>query len=277
MARMSAGADGFPPICMIGPSPVYGVTLQLCFDRWVRLRWTPNVSVILSLALVCLAAAARSSAVQMPPAARFAVPILCTENQLAARTKARGTGVIVDASGIILTAAHVILEAKLDCTLTVLVPNDEWSRASKFYTFSVQQCSADRLLDIAACHIKPLDTLRDWSFVRVARIQTRGWKPGSIATITGFTGWGWFPTMAQGTLLSAQIYRTPEGCYCELAVGAPTHEGMSGSPMVNEDGEVIGLVTLAGTGKFRGLSFGTSTASAAGFLRKYGLGGALVR
>ena len=88
-------------------------------------------------ALTCAAAQAQTAA------ARFAVPVLCTDNQLAAHTKARGTAVIVDASGLILTAAHVILEAKLYCTLTVLVPNDEWSRASTFHAFAVQQCSAD--------------------------------------------------------------------------------------------------------------------------------------
>jgi len=230
------------------------------------------------LAPLCLVNAERSGALELPsPAARFAVPILCTENQLAARTKARGTAVIVDASGVILTAAHVILEANLYCTLTVLVPNDEWSRASKFYPFAVQECSADRLLDIAVCRIRPRDPLHDWSFVRAAKIQTRGWKPGAVTTITGFTGWGWFPTVARGKLLLPQLYRTREGCYCELAVDTVTHEGMSGSPMVNEDGEVIGVITLSGTGKFHGLSFGTSTAGAAAFLRKYGLGSALAR
>ena len=213
----------------------------------------------------------------MPIAARFAVPILCTENQLSPRTKARGTGVVVDASGVILTAAHVILEAKPDCILTVLVPNDEWSRATKFYSFAVQQCSTDRLLDIAACRIKPLDTLRDWSFVRAAMIETRGWKADDTTTITGFTGWGWFPTVVRGKLQSPQLYRTRDGCYCELAVDAVTHEGMSGSPMVDENGHVVGLITLSGTGKFRGLSFGTSTASATAFLRKSGLGGSLAR
>ncbi len=241
------------------------------------MRLTSKIAVILSLVLVCLVKAEHSSADSPPAAARFAVPILCTENQLAASTRARGTGVIVDASGVILTAAHVILEAKIFCTLTVLVPNDEWTRATKFYSFSIQQCSADRLLDIAACRIKPLDPLRDWSFVRAAKIETRGWKAGAVTTTTGFTGWGWFPIVVRGHLLPPQLYRTRDGCYCELAVDVITHEGMSGSPMLNEDGEVIGLITLSGSGKFRGLSFGTGMASAAPFLRSYGLGSAMTR
>jgi len=208
-------------------------------------------------------------------APRFAVPILCTDNQHAAHTKARGTAVIVDTSGVILTAAHVVQEAQLDCTLTVLAPNDEWSRASKFYAFAVQQCSADPLLDIAVCHIAALDRLKDWSFLRAAQIRTRGWKAGSFATITGFTGWGWFPTVVRGQILPPQLYHTHEGCYCDVAVSVETHEGMSGSPIVDDGGAVIGVVTLAGTGKFRGASFGTSLANAVGFLRKSGWSGPL--
>jgi len=214
------------------------------------------------------------SAAQVPSvAARFAVPVLCTNNQLAAHTKARGTAVIIDASGVILTAAHVVLEAELYCTLTVLVPNDDWSRAAKFYALVVQQCSADPLLDIAVCRITPLDRLKDWGFLRVAQLHTGGWKPGAFATITGFTGWGWFPTVLRGQLLAPQLYHTHEGCYCDVAVSVEAYEGMSGSPIVDESGDVIGVVTLAGTGKFRGISFGTSMTNAAGFLRKHGWNG----
>jgi len=240
-------------------------------------HWTPRLAEILLLIAFLLAQARPCAAVQMPSAApRFAVPILCTDNQHAAHTKARGTAVVVDASGVILTAAHVVLEAKLYCTLTALIPNEEWSRASKFYAFAVQQCSTDSLLDIAVCRITPLDRLKDWSFLRVANIRTQGWKPAASATITGFTGWGWFPTVLRGQLLPPQLYHTREGCYCDVAVSVETHEGMSGGPIVDEGGAVIGIVTLAGTGKFRGISFGTSMANALGFLRKHGWSGAIM-
>jgi len=223
-----------------------------------------------------LGSAAPYSVAQVASAApRFAVPILCTDNQHAAHTRARGTAVIIDVSGVVLTAAHVILEAKFYCALTVLVPNDEWSRASKFYAFAVQKCSADQLLDIAVCHIAALDRLKDWSFLRAAQIHARGGQAGSFATITGFTGWGWFPTVVHGPILPPQLYHTHEGCYCDVAVSVETHEGMSGSPIVDGSGAVIGVVTLAGTGKFHGASFGTSMANAAGFLRKSGWSGSL--
>jgi S1-C subfamily serine protease len=213
-----------------------------------------------------------SLAARTPNAAsRFAVPVLCTDNQLAAHTRARGTAVIIDASGVILTAAHVILDAGIYCTLTVLVPNDEWSRASKFYAFSVQKCSTDQLLDIAACRITPIDRLKDWSFLRVANIRAQAVGSGGFATVTGFTGWGWFPTVLRGQILPPQLYHTHEGCYCDVAINVETHEGMSGGPIVDESGILIGLITLAGTGKFRGVSFGTAMTTAVPFLQNHGI------
>ena len=204
-------------------------------------------------------------------AARQAVPILCTQNP-SARTKTRGTAVVVDSAGVILTAAHVVLDSQTFCTLTLLVPNDEWSRASKFRPFSVRHCVANQLLDIALCHIQPIEDVRDWSYLKPARLRIRSPQPGAMVTITGFTGWGHFPTVVRGGFVSPQqFYRRQDGCYCDFAIEAVTHEGMSGSPLVTEMGEVIGLVTTAGTGKFRGLSFGTSFERAASFLRKAGL------
>jgi hypothetical protein len=46
---------------------------------------------------------------------------------------------------------------------------------------------------------------------------------------------------------------------------------MSGSPVISMQGEVLGILTLAGTGKFRGVSFGTSLEEAADFLKAEGL------
>ena len=205
-------------------------------------------------------------------APRFAVPILCTEAQSAARTKARGTAVVVDLSGIILTAAHVVSQSQLFCTLTALVPNDEWTRASGFRPFSVEQCVTNELLDIALCRIKPRGNNRDWSYLRAASIRMQIPPPASSVVITGFTGWGYFPTVVHGRIASPQqLYRRQDGCYCDFAVDTLTYEGMSGSPLVTEQGDVIGLITTAGTGKFRGISFGTSFERAAAFLRKAGL------
>jgi Trypsin-like peptidase domain len=96
--------------------------------------------------------------------------------------------------------------------------------------------------------------------------------PQSLVTIPGFTGWSLFPTVVRGRIASPRLfYRRQDGCYCDFAVDTVTYDGMSGSPLVTEQGDVIGLITTAGTGKFRGLSFGTTFEGAAAFLRKAGL------
>jgi len=200
-------------------------------------------------------------------AARFAVPILCTEH-LSGHTRARGTAVVADPGGIILTAAHVVLENQAACTLTVRVPDDDWERASRFYLFSVEQCASDALLDLAACRIQPRDNPKAWSSLQSASVRGPAPAPGTEVTITGFTGWGLFPTVVHGRLTPGQSYRRKDGCYCDFAVNAVVYEGMSGSPVETEQGQVVGLITIAGTGPFRGTSFGTSLESVAALMAR---------
>ena len=204
-------------------------------------------------------------------AARFAVPVLCTETPTA-RTHAKGTGIIVDPSGIMLTAAHVVSTSRTLCALTVMVPEDDWGRSFKFHTFSVQKCVSDELLDIALCHIQPVGTSREWAYLQPARLHAAAPQVGASVSVTGFSGWGFLPVVATGPLLGwQQFYRRQDGCYCDFAVATTIHEGMSGGPIVTAEGQAIGLVTTAGTGRFRGISFGTSFERAAAFLRKNGL------
>ena len=201
----------------------------------------------------------------------FTLPVLCTENP-AARTKIRGTAVVIDLRGIIVTAAHVVVEAHRSCVLTVLVPNGDWSRALGFHAFSVGDCSTNQPLDIAFCHIRPIENVRDWSYVRAASLEMGTPRPGSKVSITGFTGWGMLPTTVSGRIVPpAQVYRRQDGCYCDFAVDLTSHAGMSGSPILTADGKVAGLVTTAGTGKFRGITFGTTLERAAAFLNEAGL------
>ena len=61
-----------------------------------------------------------------------------------------------------------------------------------------------------------------------------------------------------------QIYQRGDGCYCDFATDIAAEEGVSGSPVLSAQGDVLGILTLAGSGKFRGLSFGASFEEAAG-------------
>jgi S1-C subfamily serine protease len=205
------------------------------------------------------------------PALRAAVPLLCTENHQAARTRVRGTGVVADSGGTLLTAAHVIQEAHSDCTLSLMIPDHEWSRFGRLHAFLIQDCSLFAPLDLAICRIRPADSSRDWGYIRPARIHARPPVVGEAVSITAFTGWGLSPLVRSGHLQGRQTYQRKDGCYCDFATDITASEGMSGSPVISAQGEVLGILTLAGKGQFRGLSFGASAQEAIRFLKEQGV------
>src|SRR5882672_12379182 len=207
-------------------------------------------SFLLALLLPLLISHAAGQDSTLPVALRSAVPLLCTENHQAMRTRVRGTGVIADSGGTMLTAAHVIQQAHNDCTLSVMIPDDEWSRFRQLHAFLIKDCRLFLSLDLAACRIRPADSGRDWGYLRPARIRARPAPTGEPVWITAFTGWGLSPFVRTGRIQGRQIYQRKDGCYCDFATDIPAVEGMSGSPVTTMEGEVIGILTLAGTANF---------------------------
>lgn len=201
-----------------------------------------------------------------PSALRAAVPLLCTENNRAAHTRVRGSGVIADSGGTLLTAAHVILQARSDCTLSVMIPDEEWTRAGRLRAFLLGDCHLSQPLDLAVCRIHPAENSRDWGYIRAARIRLRAATSGEPVWVTAFTGWGLFPLTRSGHITGRQNYLRQDGCRCDFATDITAVEGMSGSPVISSAGEVLGILTLAGKEQFRGLSFGVSFEEAKSFL-----------
>lgn len=206
-----------------------------------------------------------------PPALRAAVPLLCTENNRAARTQVRGTGVIADSGGTLLTAAHVILQAHFGCTLSVMVPDQEWIHTVRLRAFLVGNCRLNQPLDLAVCRVHPAEDSRDWGYLRAARIRLRPATTGEAVWVTAFTGWGLLPLTRSGHITGREDYQRPDGCRCDFATDITAVEGMSGSPVISSEGEVLGILTVAGKGKFRGLSFGVSFEDARSFLAAEGV------
>ena len=183
----------------------------------------------------------------------------------------RGTGVIADSGGSLLTAAHVIQEAHSNCTLSVMIPDEEWNHFRRLHAFLIRDCNLFLPLDLAVCTIRPADNSRDWGYVRPARIRARPARSTEPVSITSFTGWGLSPLVRSGHVAGRQIYQRQDGCYCDFAIDVTAAEGMSGSPILSADGDVIGILTLSGNGKFRGLSFAASLWEAAAFLKAQGI------
>ena len=225
----------------------------------------------IGLALARLLVVKPAEAQYTAMALRSAVPILCTEDHMAARTRVRGTGVIADSRGLLLTAAHVIQQARSNCALSVMVPDNEWNRFRQLHAFLVTDCNLFLSLDLAVCRTRPADNRRDWGYLRPARIRMRVPLAGEPVSITAFTGWGLSPLVRAGHVQGRNIYQRQDGCYCDLAVDITATGGMSGSPLLSSRNEVIGILTLSGTGKFRGLSFGASLQEAFAFLKREGI------
>jgi S1-C subfamily serine protease len=233
-----------------------------------------RIFAVLLVSLPCDAALAQ--AVTAPPAAlRAAVPLLCTENNRGAYTRVRGSGVIADSGGTLLTAAHVILQAHSGlasgCTLSVMVPDEEWTRTGRLRAFLLGDCRLNQPLDLAVCRIHPAENSRDWGYLRAARIRLRPATSGEPVWVTAFTGWGMFPLIRSGHITGRQNYQRQDGCRCDFATDITAVEGMSGGPVISREGEVLGIITLAGKGKFIGLSFGVSFEEAKSFLRAEGV------
>lgn len=203
---------------------------------------------------------------EAPPALRAAVPLLCTENIASFRTYVRGTGLIADSGGTLLTAAHVILQAHFNCTLSVMIPDDEWIHTGHLRRFLLARCHLNELLDLAVCRIEPVDNPRDLGYIRAAPLRFRQVTPGELVSVTGFTGWVLAPLTRAGRITGQEDYRRQDGCRCNFATNIVAVEGMSGSPVISPQGEVLGIITQAGKGRFRGTSFGVSFEDARSFL-----------
>jgi len=208
---------------------------------------------------------------QSPAALRSAVPILCTETNFSGRTRVRGTGVIADSGGTLLTAAHVIEQARSNCTLSIMVPDEEWSRFRQLRAFLIEDCRTEKALDLAVCRTRPAAGSRDWGYIRGANIRQRAARAGEAVRINAFAGWGLIPLVRNGHVTGRSVYQRADGCYCDFAIDISSEAGMSGSPVISQSGEVLGILTLSGSGKFRGISFGATFREAAAFLKAQGV------
>jgi len=206
-----------------------------------------------------------------PPALRAAVPLLCTENMPAFRTYVRGTGLIADSGGTLVTAAHVIQQARFSCTLSVMIPDDEWIRVGHLRRFLLARCHLNEFLDLAVCRIQPADNPRDLGYIRAAPLRFRQVTPGEPVSVTGFTGWVLAPLTRSGRITGQEDYRRQDGCRCDFATNIVAVEGMSGSPVISRRGEVLGIITQAGKGRFRSTSFGVTFEEARSFLTAEGV------
>jgi serine protease Do len=154
--------------------------------------------------------------------------------------EARGSGFIIDPSGIIVTNNHVVKDAK---EVTVTFDDGTEKRA--------RVLGRDPRTDIAVLKVKadhplPAVSLGDSSTV----------KPGQWVIAMG-NPFGLGGTVTAG-IVSAKGRDIGEGPYDNfIQIDAPINQGNSGGPLFNQDGEVIGMNTaiLSPSGGSIGIGF----------------------
>ncbi len=150
-----------------------------------------------------------------------------------------GSGFIVSPDGVILTNAHVV-DHSHDITV----------KLSDRREFKAKVIGIDKLTDIAVlkidAHNLPTVKLGDSKDVQVGQ-----WVI-AIGSPYGFEN-----TVTAG-IVSATSRALPDGTYVPfIQTDAPVNPGNSGGPLINMDGQVIGINSqiYSQTGGFQGLSF----------------------
>ncbi|HOW27368.1 MAG TPA: Do family serine endopeptidase [Elusimicrobiota bacterium] len=158
--------------------------------------------------------------------------------------KGMGSGVIIDAKGYILTNEHVIRDAN-EIKVTVMDPDE------KIYTGKV--VGSDSRTDLAVIRIK---AGKDFSSLPLAdsdKVRVGDW---AIAVGSPF---GLEHTVTVGVISAVRQSLSIEGKNFKnlLQTDAAINQGNSGGPLLNIQGEVIGINTAiyAPTGVFAGVGF----------------------
>lgn len=159
-----------------------------------------------------------------------------------------GTGLIVDSNGYVLTNSHVVIDGKVD-KVTVLLNDGSSETATVKWS--------DQSLDLAILKMEgsgyPVADLGDSDKVRV----------GDIAIAIGNPfGLNFERTVTQGIISGiGRSISSPEIQMNNLIqTDASINEGNSGGPLLNVNGQVVGLNTIKVSGEGLGFSVPINTA-----------------
>ncbi len=168
--------------------------------------------------------------------------------------KGLGSGVLISARGLIMTAAHVVQVAE---NVQVKFSNGQ--------TVPAEVVSSDPLADVALLKVDRVP-----SGAVVARLgDSDAMEVGSQVFVVG-APYGLSHTLTVGHLSARhEPYSLPTSLLAEVfQTDAAINQGNSGGPMFNMEGEVIGIVShiLSKSGGFEGLGFAATSNTARSLL-----------
>jgi serine protease Do len=178
------------------------------------------------------------------------------EAALIAREKALGSGVIIDPDGYIITNAHVVKGAhRVRVLLTAPAPGESQVRATLGLADRIPPMDAKIVgvadsLDIALLKVegKNLPTLPFADYTKL--------KKGQVVLAFGNPE-GLENSVTMGVVSAVARQANPGVPLVYIQTDAPINPGNSGGPLVNTDGEIVGINTfiLSQSGGSQGLGF----------------------
>ena len=169
---------------------------------------------------------------------------------------AEGTGMVISASGLVLTNNHVIDEAtKVSATIVT---------SGQKYTAKV--IGYDDTDDVALLQLEGASGLHTVSLSNSAKAAVGE----AVLALGNAAGKGGLPSTAQGTIqaLNQSIQASDEGAnttenlHGMIETNTPIQQGDSGGPLVNGSGQVVGMDTAANS---ESSGFDGSSAATTGF------------
>jgi len=169
------------------------------------------------------------------------------------RQRAIGSGFIIDSSGYVVTNAHVVAGAQrvqvvLPIIKTELSPKT--ALASRGNTLSAAVIGADREMDLALLKIAggdlPALALAKYGDLRQGQVVFALGSPEGLRN-----------SVSMGVVSSVARQPSPDSPFVYIQTDAPINPGNSGGPLINVDGEVVGVNTfiLSQSGGNEGLGF----------------------
>lgn len=159
---------------------------------------------------------------------------------LVAREKSIGSGIVVATDGLILTNAHVVEHATSVQVTIYDHPDQPSSLAGNARRLKAKILGRDALTDIALIQVEANDlkalTLADSDLVRVGQIGLAFGSPLGLEN-----------SVTMGVISSTQRQLNVNSPVIYLQTDASINPGNSGGPLVNIDGDVIGMNTMIET------------------------------
>jgi serine protease Do len=175
------------------------------------------------------------------------------------RQRAIGSGFIIDSSGYIITNAHVVNDAQLVQVILPIVPSD-----------STPSASLGSRGDVLPAHIVGTAPEVDLAVIKVDGVANLSSLPlanygdlhqGQIVFAFG-SPQGLPNSVTMGVLSATARQSDPDSPMTYIQTDAPINPGNSGGPLVDVNGEVVGVNTfiLSQSGGNEGLGFAIPSA-----------------